>query len=107
MDSTKDNTLDIIPGDAIMTIEVSGVFYQRIQNNLFALLRQEESNPELPNILKELEEREPTNSWEEQVTLLLTLSFAIDEAALKQKLIVKQDMTEHFPNPAEEASPES
>jgi len=110
MNELNDNKIDIIPSDAMMDIQISGVFYNRIQNCLFALLREKDSD-EMTIILKELEERDPKNNWEEHVVICLALTLAVDEAAIKQKLTIKRDFTSEIAaanaDSPPEASPES
>ena len=101
----SNNKIDVIPSESLIKIEVSGQFYARMQNCLFALMGEKKDNPnELAIILKELETREPQNLWEEQISILLSILFEIDNQASKQGIIVKKDVSDYLPP---EASPES
>jgi len=100
--------IDTIPYDALIKVEFSGIFYERLQNCLFSLLKEKEDNPiELSQTLKELESRKPETDWEERVYILLAIVYEIDNQAVEQKLIVKKNIDVPTKGSSPEASPES
>jgi len=104
MDST---TIDVLPYDSLVKIEISGTFYERLQNCLFAALQEKEDEPEeLALILKELETRQPANNWEERVYVLLAIIYEVDNQAAQQEVLVKKSI-DIPPNSSPEVSPES
>lgn len=92
MDNSTSYKIDILPEDALVNVTISGQFYKRIQTLLFALLEQKEIET-VPGLLKELEIRNPSNLWEEQVVVYTALVYAVEEAAKEQNLIVNRDFT--------------
>jgi len=97
--------INVFKPDAIIKLEISSSFYNKLQQLLFALVSEKE--PDIVVLtLKELETREPQNMWEHHVMIYLALIAAADEAAVAQDLFVKKDLSDIFPSSAE-ASPES
>jgi hypothetical protein len=110
MDDLKPITeIDVLPLEAMVSIKISGVFYKRLQNCLFAHVASFDGDQATATIkLQELQTRQPINYWEEQAVLLLGLVYAIDTSAAEQGLIKKDDIKHHIKqDPSEEASPES
>jgi len=107
MDNLENIKVDTIPLNALMNIQVSGAFYNTIQQLLVALLSEKQDQmEELVPLLKELETRAPKNLWENQVVIFTALMTAIEDAAKEQKLIVREDASKFVSN-SSEASPES
>jgi hypothetical protein len=100
--------IDVLPLDALVKVEFSGDFYQRLQNCLIVTLQEKEDKPEeLAIVLKELETRQPANPWEERVYILLTIVHEIDIMAAEQKVLVKKTVNVPANGEPPEVSPES
>ena len=100
-----------IPFDALIDIQISGAFYADLQQQLFILLQQKESEgaEKVNKRLKELETEQPKDFWEFQVTTLLAILYATENAAKKQGHIVATEALDYLPkeDSTEGASPES
>jgi hypothetical protein len=107
MDNDK---INVIPREALVKITISGAFYERLQNSLFALYRESKLNTkELTEVLTELTAKRPAeNFFEEQVLTYLALLAAVDDAAIKQKLVKKAPLSDFInDDSAQETSPEN
>lgn len=99
-----DDLVNAIPKDKLITIQVSGLFYQRIQNNLFDIISQADDLAKVPVILEELKTREPVNIWETSVSILMALAYEIETKAKEQKAFTKTTVSTFLDNDANEDS---
>jgi len=100
-----------IPFDALVDIQISGAFYADLQQQLFILLQQKEGEgiEKVNQRIKELETRQPNDFWEFQITTLMAILYATENAAKKQGHIVETEALDYIPkeDSVEGASPES
>ena len=79
--------LPVIPDSAVISVEISGFFYKKIQATLLAL-GTTKSPEEFKNVLKKLEtDNPPEDLYEIQVHLFTALVAAIEKSAKEQNKI--------------------
>jgi len=96
-----DKKLLSIPKDAIIDIQVSGGFYQNLQQLLY-LIAEQKSVEEFTAAMNKVKSGKPTDLYEFQLATILGLIFEIESQAEKQNKLVQGEM----PKPAEDSAPE-
>lgn len=118
---TEDNlnkTIESIPLDAIMNVQISGGFYASIQNLFYQVLQEnavdDPTGYNTAKILEDMENREPKNKWEQEIVILFSLMNSIEQAAKNQNKIKLETMDNIMdlipdinPDIAPESSPEN
>jgi len=110
MDNSNVTEIDVLPREAIVDISISGAFYERLQNCLYALLNTHPDGQAGAAVrIKELDSSPPETLWDEQVLILLSLIYTIDQNAITGKLTIKDDIINYLKSDdsAQETSLES
>ena len=102
MENTNEDTVESIPFDSLINIQVSGAYLQKLKIMLLQLYENKDDIREVPVILAELSQREPENMWEFHVITILALVKEIEDSAKKQKLIVSRPQQEFIEKYTEE-----
>jgi hypothetical protein len=90
---TENNKIDVIPYDTLVSVEVSGAYYARVQQLLMYIFKDKAAD-EVSKCMEELKSREPKDIFEYQVITILSLMYEIEVKAREQKKTVVKDLDE-------------
>lgn len=85
-----------IPFDSILNVKVSGFYYARILQ--VATSYAQDNQLDLLKTFEELGKREPKNTVEYNLVTLLSLCFAIEEAAHEQNVVTERRLGDLIPS---------
>jgi len=87
--------LEAVPFDAMITIEISGAYFARLQQ-LTLHFSKTKAPDEFAKIVEELKTREPKDEFEYHFITLLSLNHEIEVKAREQKKTVMKDVSDEL-----------
>ncbi len=91
-----DKKVGTIPFDSILNVKVSGFYYARILQ--VATKYAHDNQLDLLKTFEELKNREPKNIVEYNLVTLLSLCYAIEDAAQEQNIITERRLGDIMPD---------
>jgi hypothetical protein len=89
-----------IPKDALVSIKVSGAFYQNLQQLLY-LIAEQKSVDEFAKAVAKIKDNPPSDTYEFQIATVLGVIFEIENCAKEQNLLKEVELPK-----SDDSSPE-
>ena len=89
-----------IPKDALVSIKISGAFYQNLQQLLY-IIAEQKSVDEFAKAVTKIKDNPPSDTYEFQIATVLGVIFEVENCAKEQNLLKEVELPK-----SDESSPE-